>query len=57
VNQFQPNPSCADRFSESSERAFRKAIDNSKAYSAKLVVLHVVRVLPLSVGDYWSRNR
>jgi len=40
-------------FSVSSERAFRKALDIAKAYSAKLVVLHVVRVLPLNVGDYW----
>jgi len=40
-------------FSVFSERALRKALDLSKAYSAKLVVLHVVRVLPVSVGDYW----
>jgi nucleotide-binding universal stress UspA family protein len=25
----------------------------SRSYSAKLYVLHVVRLLPLSVGDYW----
>ncbi|NPV04115.1 MAG: universal stress protein [Syntrophaceae bacterium] len=40
-------------FSVYSERAFRKALDLSKAYSAKLAVLHVVRVLPLNVGEYW----
>lgn len=40
-------------FSVFSEKAFRKALDISRSSSAKLYVLHVVRLLPLSVGDYW----
>lgn len=40
-------------FSEFSERAFRKAIDISKFFSAKIYVLHVVRELPLRIGDYY----
>jgi len=40
-------------FSEFSERAFRKALDISKSFSAKIYILHVMRLLPLSVGDYW----
>jgi nucleotide-binding universal stress UspA family protein len=41
-------------FSEFSERAFRKAIDISKPFSAKIFVLHVVRELPLRAGDYYE---
>lgn len=40
-------------FSVFSEKAFRKALDISKPFSAKICVLHVVRQLPLAVGDYW----
>jgi nucleotide-binding universal stress UspA family protein len=40
-------------FSAFSERAFRKALDLSKSFAAKIHVLHVVRQLPLVVGDYW----
>jgi nucleotide-binding universal stress UspA family protein len=40
-------------FSVFSERAFRKAMDISKSFRAKIGVLHVVRQLPLAVGDYW----
>lgn len=40
-------------FSAFSERAFRKALDISKSFEAKIYVLHVVRQLPLVVGDYW----
>lgn len=40
-------------FSAFSERAFRKALDISKSFEAKICVLHVVSQLPLAVGDYW----
>lgn len=40
-------------FSEHSVRAFRRAIDIAQGSGAKLCVLHVVREIPLSVGDAW----
>lgn len=40
-------------FSVFSEKAFRKALEISKSCAAKIYVLHVVRLLPLAVGDYW----
>ena len=40
-------------FSAFSEKAFRKALDIAKYFTARIHVLHVVRQLPLVVGDYW----
>jgi nucleotide-binding universal stress UspA family protein len=55
---FQPNTILVPTdFSAFSERAFRKALDISKSFGAKLYVLHVVRQLPLVVGDYWFDER
>jgi len=39
-------------FSAFSERAFRKALDIARHFTARIHVLHVVRQLPLVVGDY-----
>lgn len=40
-------------FSAFFERAFRKALDIAEHFTARILVLHVVRVLPVAVGDYW----
>lgn len=51
---FQPNAIFVPTdFSVFSEKAFRKALDIAKHFAAKIHVLHVVRQLPLVVGDYW----
>ena len=40
-------------FSAFSEKAFRKALDIAKYFTARIHVLHVMRMLPVAVGDYW----